>query len=346
MVNINYVYLLLIPPIVIKQHTIMLSILSLLSFAVIAACSYVNIEFYLGIKSPAVCMSVEVTLYVLKKYSPDYCHIEDTVTFINDKGNVSLCGNHIINVSSHLIEPSKGFRLYWAPGPSLGYETLTISNVSVSYGPNKSEISCNGEFRHINSNMDAIPSLIPGVLSPKIMINSDCRVMISNESTCPSNQTLSIIVCPTFFLTSTLPDPASCPTISVTSTYFTLTSTASASPSPPLSFTNYSSSHLTHSLSVTSTFSIISMPPNPSSIISSSSYPIHAPSLTSYSSATTVSSFSLLSPTISPSPLLCPAQDSQWQETAAGQNATGTCHKGTFNGQFDHLCHTLYLSFH
>ena len=96
--------------------------------------------------------------------------------------------------------------------------------------------------------------------------------------------------------------------------------------------------------SVTSTVFMISMPPS-LSIISSSTYPTHDPSLTSYSSATTVSSFSLFSPTISPSPLLCPAEN-QWPNTGAGQNATGTCHKGTFNGQFDHSCYTLYLSFH
>lgn len=71
---------LLIPPIAIKQHTIMLSILSLLSFAVIATCSNVTIEFHL--KSVPECSNVSmpplVTFYVLKKHNSSlyhYCHI-------------------------------------------------------------------------------------------------------------------------------------------------------------------------------------------------------------------------------------------------------------------------------
>ena len=51
MVNINYIYLLLIPPIVIQQHTIMLSILSLLSFVVIAASRNVTFKFELGTRT-------------------------------------------------------------------------------------------------------------------------------------------------------------------------------------------------------------------------------------------------------------------------------------------------------
>lgn len=59
----------------------MLSILSLLSFAVIAACSYVKIEFKLSIQSDLACTIQQdlppVTFYVLKKcsspgYSRDY----------------------------------------------------------------------------------------------------------------------------------------------------------------------------------------------------------------------------------------------------------------------------------
>ena len=339
MVNINYVYLLLIPPIVIKRYTTMLSILSLLSSAVIAACSNVIIEFDLSIQPSADCTSKSVDFYVLKN-SPDFCrNIISSVTYLRDA--VDLCGNHTINVNSNLIEPSKGFCLFWVPSPDDA--TLTVSNVSVSYGPSKSEISCNGEFKHIDPTS---PPLFSGVLSPEIIINSDCKVMISNESACSTSQSLNIGDSCNFIssLASTLPDPASCSNISVISTYSALTSIVSDSLSPFSNLYNYSSSHLTNSLSVTSTFFTSSMPPSPS-IISSSSYPTHAPSLTSYSSATTVSSFSLFSPTISPSPLLCPAQD-QWPNTGAGQNVTGTCHKGTFNGQFDQLCHTLYLSFH
>ena len=339
----------------------MLSILSLLSFAVIAACSDVTIEFKLSIKPPTDRMSKTVNFYVLKNSSLGYCHIKETVmTFMSDTGNdVSLFSNHTINVNSDLIESSKGFYLYWTAfwtiPPSMPPDgagdanhidaTLIVSNVSVSYGPSKSEIPCNGELKHIrsNSNSSTASPLLSGVLSPEIMIHSDCKVMISNESTCSSQ---SLNLCDYISsLTSTLPDPASCSNISVISTYSALTSIVSDSLSPFSSFYNYSSSHLIHSPSVTSTFFTSSMPPSPSSIISSSSYPTHAPSLTFYSSATTVSSFSLLSPTISPSPLLCPAEN-QWPDTGAGQNATGTCHKGTFNGQFDHLCHTLYLSFH
>ena len=342
-VNINYVYLLLIPPIVVKQHTIMLSILSLLSFAVIAACSHVNIEFCLSIQSGSADTRVNVTFSIAKNSNSGYCHIEVySVTYYNI-GIASFRNDHSINVSSDLIEPSKGFYLYWtsawtippdgAGGANHIDATLTVSNMSVSYGSYRSEFSCN-EVIITGENLD--------LLSPKITINSDCEVMIS-MSTCSSIPLIVSGCNPTPSLTSTLPDPSLCPTISLTSTYPTPTSTVSASPSPLSNFYDYSSSHITHhSPLVTSTFSTSSMPPNPSSIISSSSHPTHAPSLTFYSFATTVSSFSLFSPTISPSPLLCPAQD-QWPDTAAGQNATGTCLKGTFNGQFDHLCYIHYI---
>ena len=55
----------------------MLSIVFLLSFAVIAACSNVTIEFELGMHPQGDYTSVKVTFYVLKNYSLDYyyCHI-------------------------------------------------------------------------------------------------------------------------------------------------------------------------------------------------------------------------------------------------------------------------------
>lgn len=243
------------------------------------------------------------------------------MTFIDTVGFQS-CHNYYIAMvnSSNLIEPSKGFYFYWVADASDGATlvNLTVSNVKVSYGVNTSnEIPCNRVLT-LGTNL--------AVLSPEIMIDSCSEIIILTNNNCyPSDvccynnsSNLDILL-----------DPSSCPTISVTSTLPSLTSTVSDSPSPSSSFI----------------FSTSSMPPNPSSIISSSSHPISDPSLTSYSSATTDLSFSLLSPTISPSPFLCPAQD-QWPETAAGQNVTGTCYKGTFNGQFDHLCHTLYLSFH
>ena len=236
------------------------------------------------------------------------------MTFISDIGTVDLCDNHIINVSSDLIEPFRGFDIYIYCGVQNCFETYSVDVVSVKVSYDGSEFCCN---EVITLSADHITFIqVP-------FINID------GAQCTPSS-------------TSTVPDTSLCPTISVTSTYLALTSTVSVSPSPSSS---YSSSHITHSSSVTFTFFTSSMPPNPSSIISLSAHPTHAPSLTSYSSATTDLSFSF-SPTISPSPLLCPTEDSQWQETAAGQNATGTCYKGTFNGQFDHLCHTLYLSFH
>ena len=250
---------------------------------------------------------------------------------LSDIGNVTLLKNHIINVSSDLIEPSKGFYLYWASG---GGATIYLYDVKVYYGANSSEIPCNGV-------LTLGTSLSSGVsfLSREIVINHS-EIRILTDTICyPSDCCSSNNDDGTCFSISTLQDLSSCPTISA---YPASTSTVSVSPSPFSSLYDYSSSHITYSPSVTSTFFTSSMPPSPS-IISSSSYPTHAPSLTSYSSATTVSSFSLLSPTISPSPLLCPAQDSQWQETAAGQNATGTCYKGTFNGQFDHLCYIHYI---
>ena len=255
---------------------------------------------------------------------------------LSDIGNVTLHKNHIINVSSDLIEPSKGFYLYWAAG---GGATIYLYYVKVYYGTNSSEIPCNGVLTLCSSVSSGV-----SFLSREIVINhSEIRNLtdtICNPSDCcSSNNDGGTNTC---FSDSTLLNLSSCLTISA---YPALTSTASASLSPSLSFYNYSSSvHLTHPPSVASTFLTSSMPPSPSSIISSSSYPTHAPSLTSYSSATTVLSFSLFSPTISPSPLLCPTED-QWSETAAGQNVTGTCYKGTFNGQFDHLCYILF-SFH
>ena len=76
-------------------------------------------------------------------------------------------------------------------------------------------------------------------------------------------------------------------------------------------------------------------------------------SATQYSSSAFVSSdmfsssFPLISPTplessqpisASPSPtsLNCPL-DPPWPQTLAGHNATNTCHKGLFNGQFDFI---------
>ena len=256
------------------------------------------------------------------------------MTFIDTVASQS-CHNYIAMVnSSNLIEPSKGFYFYWVADASDGTTpvNLTVSNVKVSYGVNTSnKIPCN-EVLTLSTNL--------AVLSPEIMIDSCSEIIILTNNNCY----LSDVCC---YNNSSnldiLSDPSLCPTISVTSTLPSLTSTVSDSSSPSSSFYDYSSSHITHSPSVTATFFTSSMPPSPSSIISSSSCPTCAPSFTSYSSATAVSSFSLFSPTISPSPLLCPAEN-QWQETAAGQNVTGTCYKGTFNGQFDQLCY-IYIVF-
>ena len=221
------------------------------------------------------------------------------MTFISDIETVTLCDDHSINVSSDLIEPSKGFYLYWTLGDAtlatLG--RLNVSNVSVSYGSSRSEIE--------------IQLCYVSAVSHKVVIHSDCEIAILNttsSSSCDNCHYCQSSSSCTFDLASTL--PTSCPAFSLTPS-FSMISTPLVSPSPSSIINNYSSS----------------------------SHPTHAPSLTSYSSATT--DFSLF-PTISPSPLLCAAED-QWSETAAGQNATGTCYKGTFNGQFDHSCYIHYI---
>ena len=220
------------------------------------------------------------------------------MTFISDIETVDPCGNHSINVSSDLIEPSKGFYLYWALSLSDATLGLNVSNVSVSYGSSRSEIE--------------IQLCYGNAVSHKVVVRSDCEIAILNTTSSSScNNCHYCQSSCTSDLASTL--PTSCPAFSLTPS-FSMISTPLVSPSPSSIINNYSSS----------------------------SHPTGAPSFTSYPSATTDLS---LFPTISPSPLLCAAED-QWPQTAAGQNATGTCYKGTFNGQFDHLCHILYLSFH
>lgn len=215
------------------------------------------------------------------------------MTFISDIETVGPCGNHIINVRSDLIEPSKGFYLYWAL--SVATFGLNVSNVSVSYGPSRSETE--------------IQLCREKAVSHEVVVHSDCEIAILNTTSSSSCNNCHYQSSCAYDLASTL--PTSCPAFSFTPS-FSMISTPLVSPSPSSIINNYSSS----------------------------SHPTGAPSLTSYPSATTDLS---LFPTISP-PLLCAAED-QWPETAAGQNVTGTCYKGTFNGQFDHLCYILF-SFH
>lgn len=218
------------------------------------------------------------------------------------QASISFTTRYSINISSATASFHNPFYLYWeANAPVI---SITVSNVSVSYGAQIQICNEDSEPRPVETNPHNVSHRSHAIMVQITNTNIKCDTNCSYKytETCDSqdilNSSLSLL----------------CPSSSLMIS------------------------------SVTSTVFMISMPPS-LSIISSSTYPTHAPSLTSYSSATTVSSFSLLSPTISPSPLLCPAQD-QWPNTAAGQNATGTCYKGTFNGQFDHLCYTLYLSFH